>query len=322
MRPDIWDLIGHAHRQGVPTALSPSATELLDDKAVQRIRELGVAAVSLSLDGPNPQVHDGIRLVPGTFERTLAAARRLQAAGVKLQINTAVMRRNVESLADLAALLVRLGVRVWEVFYLVPVGRAGFEEDLSPEEWEDVSHFLYEASRHGLLVRTVEGPMFRRVAFIRQRLEEEGLDPDQALKVGDLYHRLKARLTSLLGEAQDSPHVQTQGTRDGRGILFIAYNGDVYPSGFLPKSLGNVRRERLAQIYRGRGLLQAIRRAEFGGRCGRCEFRDLCGGSRARAYAYYQDPLAEDPACPYQPEAYATLTLGDERLPSAGAGTL
>lgn len=304
MRPDIYELMEHAAGLGMPIAVAPAVSRNLTDEALERIAGLG-AAVSLSLDSPWPSVHDDIRGVPGTWERTLKAIRRLIGLGARVQVNTVVMRDTVEGLADLVKLLVDEGVGVWEVFYYVPTGRGGREEDLSPEEWEDVSHFLYEASRH-LVVRTTEGPMFRRVAAIRRVLEERGLDPDEVLRPGDLYRRLRDRLVELLGRGGRAK-AHTAGTRDGRGIVFISYNGTVYPSGFLPYPLGNVRSRSIVEIYRESPLMRKLRRGEFRGRCGACEYRDLCGGSRARAYAYYGDPLAEDPACPYRPNSYKDL---------------
>jgi len=148
--------------------------------------------------------------------------------------------------------------------------------------------------------------MFRRIAIMRKALEERGLDPDEVLKPGELYFRLKKRLVELLGEGGEA-RAQTMGTRDGKGIVFIAYNGNVYPSGFLPFSVGNVREKSLVEIYREGELMKKLRSAEFEGRCGKCEFREICGGSRARAYAYSLNPLAEDPACPYEPGSYLRL---------------
>jgi radical SAM protein with 4Fe4S-binding SPASM domain len=122
------------------------------------------------------------------------------------------------------------------------------------------------------------------------------LPPDTAM-----YRALRQRLTTVLGPATRRPSAHTAATRDGKGILFVAYAGEVYPAGFLPLGLGNLRDRPLSAIYRDHPLLQQIRGTRFQGRCGRCEYADLCGGSRARAYASGGDPLGEDPACVYQP---------------------
>ncbi len=305
MRKDILELIDRAVEKGIRVGLAPAVTPPLTEETIDKIVEHGVKAVSISLDSPFPEVHDAIRGIEGTWERTVWAIREFLKRNVSVQVNTVVMRETVEGLPEMVKLLKDLGVEIWEVFYLVPTGRGNFESDLRPEEWEDVTHFLYEASKH-LLVRTTEGPMFRRVAIIRGALEEKGTNPDEVLKPGELYFRLKKRLVELLGEGGEA-RAQTMGTRDGKGIVFIAYNGNVYPSGFLPYSVGNVREKGLAEIYRNSKLMRKLRSAEFKGRCGVCEFREICGGSRARAYAYHVDPLAEDPACSYEPGSYLKL---------------
>ena len=165
--------------------------------------------------------------------------------------------------------------------------------ELGPGEVEDVCNVLYEASRHGFVVRTVEGPMFRRVVAWR----EEGRAP----VVGPLYARLATGLETELGPPSGPSKAQTKGTRDGRGIVFVSATGDVTPAGFLPVVLGNVRETPLVELYREHPLLLDIRAARFAGRCGACEYRELCGGSRARAFAASGDPLGEDPACAYVP---------------------
>ncbi len=307
MRKDIWDLVSYAKGLGFRVALAPAVSPLLNRDAINKMVKLGVDGVSISLDGARPETHEGIRGIPGVYDRTLRAIRELIDAGVRVQVNTTVMRDNVEELADMVKLLRDLGVGTWEVFYLIVVGRAQEKLDLTPSEWEDVSHFLYEASKYGLVVRTTEGPMFRRVAVMRRLLELNGLNPDEVLKPGPLYRRLVLRLRELLGEPEGRPLASTTGTRDGKGIIFIGYDGTVYPSGFMTYPLGNVRTKSIVEIYRSHPVLRRIRAAEFKGRCGVCEFRDICGGSRARAYSRFLDPLAEDPACPYEPGSFVKL---------------
>jgi radical SAM protein with 4Fe4S-binding SPASM domain len=225
--------------------------------------------------------------------------------GHTVQINTTVMRRNVEELAEVAALLSSWGAHIWEVFFLIRVGRGSELEELTPRENEDVVHFLYDASRYGFIVRTVEAPFFRRVVAERREAGPDA-DPVATFGLGSLYERLTSRLRELLGDPGAS-RAQSVGTRDGKGILFVAHDGDVYPAGFLPYRLGNVRRDDIVELYRAHPLLRAIRATEFSGRCGVCGFADTCGGSRARAFATFGDALAEDPACAFQP---AQVTAG------------
>ena len=293
LRPDLFELISHAVALGVPVALSPSVTPLLTPRMIRRIAESGVKAVSISLDGACAATHDAVRGIAGHFDMTVQAISALAAAGLTVQVNTTVMRTNVDELAELAALLPQAGARIWEVFFLVHVGRGVTSGAISADEHEQVCHFLYEAAQHDLVVRTVEAPFFRRVVADRRS--------GRPVPTGALYTRLSERLRDLSGPPHPQASAHTAATRDGKGIVFIAYDGAVSPAGFLPISLGNVRSRQLAEIYRDDPLLVAIRAAKFSGRCGRCEYADLCGGSRARAYAATGDPLGDDPACPHQP---------------------
>ena len=296
LRPDLFQLVEHAVSLGVPVCLSPSVTPLLNAAMVGRIARSGVRAVSVSLDGCEAQTHDGVRGIAGHFEATVAAIGQLAASGVTVQVNTTVMDGNVDDLPDIAALVAQAGAHIWEVFFLVQVGRGAAARPVSPAVHEDLCHFLYDASTHGFIVRTVEAPFFRRVVTMR-RVGTPA--PESAL-----YHRLSAELVGLLGPGTGHPSAHTSPTRDGKGIVFIAHDGEVYPAGFLPLGLGSVRTRPLREIYRDDPLLKSIRAARFTGRCGRCEYADLCGGSRARAYAATGDPLGEDPACPYRPGSH------------------
>ena len=320
MRRDLWDILEYARKLGIRSAMAPSVTPLLTREVAYRLAEYGVSSVSLSLDSPWPAVHDKIRGIPGTWQRTLEAIEWFKSAGLRVQVNTVVMRDTVEGLADMVKLLLDKGIHTWEVFYLVPIGRAGRTLDLTPLEWEDVSHFLYEASRYGILVRTTEGPIFRRVALTRAYYEEKGRLGELDSRLGPLYNRLVERLRDLLGEARGKPKAHTLGTMDGKGIVFVSYNGNVYPSGFLPIPAGNVRTRSIVDIYRNSPLFTRLRKG-VKGKCRVCEFRELCGGSRARAYAYTGDPLAEDPSCIYQPGSLPEdLAQRVERITAASRG--
>jgi len=295
MRPDLLRLVGKARELGLHAAVSPSVTPRLDPAALSGLRQAGVKVASLSLDGAGPGTHEGLRGVAGHFEQTLAGLRLLREQGFTVQVNTVVRPENVAELPEIAALVDEVGAAIWEVFFLVRVGRGAELAELSPQQNEEVCHFLFDASRYGFIVRTVEAPFFRRVVVWRK----EGRPVD----AGPLYDGLAGRLRALLGEPRSEPRAQTKGTRDGKGIVFVAHDGDVYPAGFLPITLGNVREQSLVDLYRESPLLRDIRAARFGGRCGVCEYADLCGGSRARAYAASGDPLGEDPACAYAPAA-------------------
>ena len=300
-RPDLGVLAAYAQASGVPVAISPSVSPSLNAATVSMLYANGVRTASLSLDGAVAETHEQVRQIPGHFGETISAIGLLKEHGLAVQINTAVMAQNVRELADLAALLVRHGVRTWEVFFLIGVGRGHDIAEIENDEYEDVCHFLVDAAQYGMTVRTVEAPFFRRVRDWRSKRTDASADPGIEFGLGPLYGELRARLRELMGEPTSPVLAPTASTRDGKGIVFVAHDGQVYPAGFMPLPLGSVRDTGVLGIYRDDPVLKAIRNAEFPGRCGRCEYSDECGGSRARAYAATGDPLADDPACRYLP---------------------
>ncbi len=229
-----------------------------------------------------------IRSTPGVFERTLKAISDAIDSGLEVQVNTAVMRPNVAELPEVFHIIRSLGVRTWEVFFLVVTGRALKELDLSSQEYEAVCNFLYDASKYGMTIRTVECPFIRRVYAER----EAGKTPSSRL-----YDDLRSRLVALEGNGTERSSIRPQGTLDGDGVIFVASNGDIYPSGFIEVKLGNVKTDNIVEVYKKSEILRRIRERRLNGPCGTCQYRFVCGGSRSRAYFYYGDPLGSDPAC-------------------------
>jgi radical SAM protein len=295
MRADLDRLARRAAGLRIPLALAPSVTPLLTRERVAELRERGVKVASISLDGASSDVHDAIRGVSGHFEQTLSAIRMLREERITVQVNSLVSEATVLELPAILRLAKQAGASIWELFFLVQTGRGAGLAELSAKECEHVCHFLFDASCHGVIVRTVEAPFFRRVVALRAA--------GGAAPRGGLYRQLNAALNAELGSPRGQARAQTKGTRDGRGVIFVGHDGTITPSGFLPLELGNVRQDSLVDVYRKHPLLRAIRAAEFHGRCGRCPWRELCGGSRARAYSAHGDPLAEDPCCAYQPQS-------------------
>jgi len=291
MRDDIVELARYAQAVQVPVAIAPSVTNRLTGATLDALRGCGVSSASLSLDGATAPTHDGVRGIPGHFDRTLEAIDRLIEHGFTVQVNTTVMIPTVEELADVAVLVHRHGVSAWEVFFLIETGRGTHELATTASQNEEICRFLVDASRRGFTVRTVEAPFFRRLT--RDAANGRELEPI----VGGLHERLRARLDDQLGEAHHAVRAPSAATRDGKGIIFVAANGDVFASGFLPLRLGNVRERDLIEIYRDDAMLRRIRSADFVGPCGTCAHADLCGGSRSRAFAITGDPLASDPGC-------------------------
>jgi radical SAM protein len=279
-RPDLLALVEHAAARGLPVSVAPSATALLTRDTVRALKATGAQAMSLSLDGSNAASHDGLRGIPGTFSRTLQAARDVVEAGIPLQINTLVTAETLGDLAGIHRRVSALGAQRWSLFFLISVGRGRLLTPLTPEQCEKLFHRVYDLSRSpGPAVTTTEAPHYRRVAI--ERLRAEGLSG---------------------GEIRRHPVARGFGIRDGNGIMFVSHTGDISPSGFLPLVAGNVRHQSPVEVYREEALFRALRAPEcFAGKCGRCEFRVVCGGSRARAYAATGDPLGSDPLCAYEP---------------------
>jgi AdoMet-dependent heme synthase len=279
-RPDLLEIVDAARALGIPVSITPSATPNLTRELLGRLKERGVEALGLSLDGSTPALHDAIRGISGTFERTLETSRWAAELGMPLQVNTLVAAETAADLPNVYALLRTLAVARWSLFFLIAVGRGRVLQPLEPREAERLMGWISDVQRSApFVVATTEAPSFRRVAIGRMRAA--GLSGEEIGR-------------SAVGRGF--------GVRDGNGIVFVSSTGDICPAGFLPLAAGNVRTDHIVEVYRESELFGALHRPElFGGRCGRCEYRALCGGSRARAYAASGDPLGEDPLCPYEP---------------------
>jgi radical SAM protein with 4Fe4S-binding SPASM domain len=294
MRPDFMDLVAYAATSNVALAVAATLTERLDEPLLHALRRHGVKTVSLGIEGANAVVHDGRRGRAGHFDATLVTVATLLRCGFTVQINTTVVAANVEQLADVAALMHALRIDVWELSFFVDSVAGSVSHATTSQQNEDVCHFLIDASRFGFEVRTVEAPFFRRVA--EQRRDRGGVG-GSAGATGPLYARLHDRLVRHLGEPLGPPRLTSAQTRDGRGTIFVAANGDVCPSAQARCRLGSIREQGLGEIYRDHATLQRIRRAEFNGACGTCPYAQLCGGSRARAWRSSGDLLGSDPGC-------------------------
>ena len=302
-RPDLPELVAHGTKLGLSMALSPSVTDRLTREVLVELHEAGAKAISLSLDGASAQTHDSFRGVDGVFAATMDAARMVREVGYRLQINTTVTRSTVHELPEILRTVLELGTTLWSVFFLVPTGRGKLLEPLTAAEEEEVLHWLHDVSAL-VAIKATEAPHYRRIAIQRAGVDEDSLD--DVFPVGPLRAELRHDTEELLsGHEPRRRHPRAPiDVNSGRGFAFVDHVGMVYPSGFLPVSVGSVRDQSFPEIYRDSLLLQALRDPDdFGGRCGQCEFRTVCGGSRSHAYATSGDPLAEDPSCLYQPVA-------------------
>ncbi|MBI4300596.1 MAG: TIGR04053 family radical SAM/SPASM domain-containing protein [Chloroflexi bacterium] len=295
MRRDLPDLIRYSKEKGLRVALAPSATALVTRKSMEMVKEAGIQRVSMSLDGHNAEVHDAFRQTPGSFKRTIGCLNAISEAGLSVQVNSTVSRYNVNYLNELADIVARHGAVQWSVFFLVPAGRGKAEDMISAEQMEEVFNWLYDLSKRSPFdVKSTAAQHYRRVVIQRERAAAEArgeANPQLAL-AGAGY------------QFQDGLNRPTRGVNDGNGFCFISHIGEVCPSGFLPLVGGNVRERSLIDIYRNSQLFRDLRDpSKLKGKCGRCEFKVVCGGNRGRSYAVTGDYLAEEPYCVYQPPA-------------------
>ncbi len=281
-RADLPELVAAATARGIGVSLAPAVTPLLTRERMFWMKEIGIQAISLSLDGSTAEYHDGVRMVPGTYEATLTALDDAAEAGLSVQVNTLVTANTAADLPAVYELLSTHTLMQWSLFFLISIGRGSELAELSPGEAE------------------------------RWLLWAAGVNKDAPFRVKTTgamhYRRLVTQPLLRAGKSKEDlethPMSRAFGIRDGNGIVFVSNLGEVTPSGFLPISVGNVKQRSLVELYRDDPLMRALRDpSQFKGRCGVCEFQDWCGGSRARAYAWTGDPLESDPLCPYQPKA-------------------
>lgn len=284
-RPDLIELIRHAVSIGLQPALTPSATPLATFEAFERVRNAGITSLGISLDGAAATTHDAFRGFDGSFHRTMQMLDDARSLEMQVQVNTTITRRNVAQVDAIAELLATKGIAMWSVFFLVPVGRGVEEQRISPDEYEQVFARLWAHSRQQpYAVKTTEAPHYRR--FVLQQGGNPLAGPEAS------------------GHARRAP----LGVGDGKGIMFVSHTGEVFPAGFLPISCGRFPRDSVIDVYQNHPVFRALRDPDhFKGRCGICEYRRVCGGSRARAFALTGDYLETDPDCNYQPKRGSRL---------------
>ncbi len=303
-RSDVFELIRYAAGKGVKVALTPSATPLLTREAIFQLKEAGLVRLGISLDGSTPQIHDAFRGLAGAWARTIQAIEWANEAGIPIQVHTTISRHNAHDLDNLCNLFEKLAIVMWNVFLLVPVGRGQLADLLSGDEFEQVFAKIYELShRVNFQIKTTEAMHYRRY-LLQHNLEERRIghgNPPASASTYEAGAPTTEARTRNMGWA-------TRRVNDGKGFLFISHVGNVYPSGFLPIYAGNVREAPLAGIYRNGSIFKALRdSSQLKGKCGACEYKEICGGSRARAYALTGDPLAQEPCCIYQPRNWTPL---------------
>lgn len=305
MREDLYDLADYAVKKGMRVSMTPSATANVTKEKMEKAKEVGLSRWGFSLDGPTPEIHDHFRGTPGSFDLTIEKVKYLNELEMPLQINTVISRYNYDHLEQMAELVKDLKAIMWYIFLLVPTGRGQLDACLTPVEHEKVFKWLYELGKTAPFdIKTTAAQHYRRVV-LQEKVRENKLDKDSI--------RYEDTITKDMASVIDGLKRAPKGVNDGNGFIFVSHTGDVLPSGLLPIKLGNIREKPLKEIYRESPILKEIRNPDlYKGKCGVCEYRFVCGGSRSRTYAVTGDYLESEPYCVYVP-----IALRNKKKPSA-----
>lgn len=295
-RPDIVDLVAYGTSVGLRVAMTPSGTPLMTEAILHRLHVAGLSRLAVSVDGSCAAIHDAFRQVNGSFAWTVRMLEAARHIGLPTQVNTTVTRHNLEDFDALSQLMTRLGISLWSVFFLIPTGRARPEDVLDADEFERIYHRMYDLAKTVRFdIKSTAAPQYRRVVLQRQVIDRRDKARTEA----------SSPLTAGIGFSLADGIGRAKGVNDGDGLLFVSHTGEIYPSGFLPIVAGNVRTDDIIEVYRTAPLFVTLRKRELlKGKCGVCEYRDICGGSRARAYAVTGDYMAAEPYCAYLPKRY------------------
>ena len=293
-RKDLPQFIRFAKSKALRTGAIPAATALLTHEKIKLLKDSGLDQIAFSLDAASAAEHDAFRRVSGVFDRTLDSVQYANQIGLPVQINSLVNIHNTEKLDELVGLVENLKIVFWEVFFLVPMGRGKELPLISASKFDEAFEKIYGLSRRAnFIIKVTEAPHYRQFVHRKggQQRKSGGLTP----------MTMPAELKRPVGPGGTIGHAPS-GVNSGKGFLFVSYKGDVYPSGFLPIKVGSVKDQNLAAIYRESPVLRELRDPNLlKGKCGVCEYREICGGSRSRAWALTGDYLAEDSSCSYEP---------------------
>lgn len=318
-RHDIFQLAEYATSRGIRTALATNGTLVTKDIA-EKIRSAGIKRVSISLDGADATTHDTFRGIPGAFDAAIYGMRNLQQIGVSVQINTTIARHNAHQLPDVLELARRLGADALHTFLLVPVGCGvdiAAEQMVPPDEYERMLNWFYDQSLDGgIELKATCAPHYFRVMRQRKAAERiaarEHAAPVDTNAIGPTDMTMPGSTgISLKPSGHPAGHpaghpgdmnAMTKGCLAGTGVCFISHEGEVFPCGYLPALAGDLRKQSFAEIWNDSVVFGQLRDDDnLKGKCGCCEFRHICMGCRARAFAATGDFLAEEPFCVYEP---------------------
>lgn len=317
-RPDIFTIARYATDAGLIVALATNGT-LIDAAVAQKIKDAGIRRVSISFDGADAATHDKFRGA-GAFERALAGIRYLRAIDLPCQINTTVARHNVHQMPETLALAKELGAVALHLFLLVPVGcgvEIAADQQIQPDEYEAVLNWLYDAElAGGIELKATCAPHYFRIVRQRQAAERrQGIVRERPQSMHRQQQAGGHPHGQPGGHPGGQPHGQersamnamTKGCLAGSGVAFISHRGEVFPCGYLPVEAGQIRRQSFQSVWEASPLFAELRAPSLlGGKCGACEFAQICSGCRARAYGMSGDYLGEEPFCTYLPHNWSS----------------
>jgi len=343
-RSDIFQLARYATDKGLRVALATNGTLVTKDVA-RMIVDAGVRRVSISLDGADAATHDAFRGIPGAFDAAVHGLRNLKALGMSVQINMTIARHNAHQLPAVLQLARTLGADALHTFLLVPVGCGvdiAASQMVPPEEYERMLNWFYDQSlTGGIELKATCAPHYFRVA--RQRRAADRRAAAQLTNIATLAPEPSPPPSSIgptdmtmpgstgmaikphgIGHAVGHPggnpsdlNAMTKGCLAGTGVCFISHEGEVYPCGYLPVIAGDLRKQSFSDIWENSEVFHELRDTNnLKGKCGCCEFRNVCMGCRARAYAATGDFMDEEPFCVYEPR---TKSLCAEKPETVGA---
>ena len=281
MREDIYDIAAYGTQKGLKMVMSPNGT-LITPETAQKMKASGIHRISISLDGPDKESHDQFRGVDGAFEGALRGISHAKEAGIEFQINTTITQTNLAKIPAIQKMAEDLGAVAHHIFLLVPTGRGKYIQDseITAQEYEETLNWFYDQKDHTYMqLKATCAPHYYRI--LRQRAKEDGKKVDF-----DTY----------------GLDAVTRGCLGGSGFCFISHRGQVQPCGFLNTHCGNVTETSFVDIWKNAPVFQNLRNPDLlKGKCGKCSYRKVCGGCRARAFEATGDYLAEEPLCSYQP---------------------
>jgi radical SAM protein len=278
-REDLFDILEYTKNIRLPVAVTPTTSPLASFEKIRKMKEAGIYALGISLDGSNAEAQDNFRGVEGTFENSMKVLNYAKELNIPVQVNTTFTKETLNEIKKIYYLLENNfspPVKRWSIFFLIPVGRGKELNHPSQSEIKEILEFLYRKSKQSTFhITTTEAP-FYKVFYILKEMEK-----------GKIYKTLIQKNRKM-----------AFGVRDGNGVIFISHRGDIYPAGFLPLKLGNIRENELLEIYVNHPVMKKLKNVNLlKGKCGKCEFKKICGGSRSRAYAMKKDYLEQDEAC-------------------------